>query len=151
MTKPMKELLLREFAQGISAVAKRRNIHIDSMALLGFLYKNISICKRYKRPNDKLYIGYDGILLYNCKELANIPEEARKLANYNIACGIRYRPHNEKPEPPKLFVEFQVLKPYLSTVIRAFTGVHKLSNTLCTMYTNLEGTERSLFTTFICR
>ena len=151
MTKPMKELLLREIAQGISAVAKRHNIHIDSMALLGFLYKNISICKRYKRPNDKLYIGYDGMLLYNCKELANIPEEVEQFANYEITCVIKYHPYKGKYKPPKLFVEFQVLKPYLSTVIRAFTGVHKLSNTLCTMYTNLEGTERSLFTTFICR
>lgn len=41
MTKPMKELLLREFAQGISAVAKRHDVHIDPMALQCFLYKHI--------------------------------------------------------------------------------------------------------------
>lgn len=151
MTQLMKELLLREIARGIAAVAKRHDIYIDPIALLGFLYKNISLCKLYKRPNDKLYIGYDGMLLYKLKELAKTPEEAEKLTNYNIACEINYRPHNKKPKPPKLVVEFQFLNPSISTITRAFNGSHKLSNTFCTMYTNIDGTERSLFTSFICR
>lgn len=140
MTKPMKELLLREFAQGISAVAKRHNIHIDSMALLGFLYKNIGVCNGYGRSSDKLFINYDGMMLYNFTE-----EEAEQFANYEITCVIKYHPYKGKYKPPKLFVEFQSLDPYRV----AFKGWHKLSNTLCTMYTNLDGTERSLFITFV--
>lgn len=145
MTPTMKELLLREIARGISAVAKRRNILIDPTDLQCFLYKNISKCKCYGRSSVKLHIGYDEMILYNCKEIAKTPEEAKKLANYTVLCGIKYHPYKEKYKRPKLVVEFQLLKPYT----RAFNGSHKLSNTLCTMYTNLDATKRSLFNIFI--
>lgn len=147
MTHTMKELLLREFAQGIAAVAKRRNIHIDPTDLQCFLYKNISKCKSYGRSSVKFHIGYDGLILYNCKEIAKTPEEAEKLSNYNILCNIKYRPDKERYKQPTLVVEFQERQPYV--YIRAFYGVNKLSNTLCTMYTNLAGTKRSLFNIFI--
>lgn len=145
MTRPMKELLLREFAQGISAVAKRHDIHIDPMDLQCFLYKNISKCKSYGGSSDKLHISYNTIMLYNYKEIAKTPEEANKLSNYNILCGIKYHPDDKRYKQPKLFVEFQLVNPY----IRAFNGVHSLSNTLCAMYTNIKGTKRSLFNIFI--
>lgn len=147
MTQPMKELLLREFARGISAVAKRRNIPIDPMDLQCFLYKNISKCKCYGRSSVKFHIGYDGLILYNFKEIAKTPEEANKLAKYNVLCNIKYQPDRERYKQPKLVVEFQERQPYVD--IRAFYGVHSLSDTLCTMYTNLEGTKRSLFNIFI--
>ena len=145
MTHTMKELLLREFAQGISVVAKRHDIHIDPIALQYYMYKNIIMCKHYGESSDKLHIGYNGMILYKLKELAKTPKEAKKLSNYNILCGIKYCPDDKRYKHPKLFVEFQLLKPY----IRAFNGVHKLSNTLCTMYTNIEDLKRSLFDTFI--
>ena len=147
MTRPMKELLLREFAKGISAVAKRHDIHIDPLALQYYMYKNIIICKRYGGSNGKLHIGYDGLILYNCKEAAKTPAEAEKLSNYNVLCNIKYHPYKEKYKQYKLVVEFQARQPYVYT--RAFYGVHKLSNTLCTIYTNLDVTKRSLFNIFI--
>lgn len=145
MTKPMKELLLREFAQGISAVAKRRDVHIDPMALQCFLYKHIGVCNGYGRSSDKLFINYDGMMLYNITEIAKTPEEAEQFANYEITCVIKYHPYKGKYKPPKLFVEFQSLDPYRV----AFKGWHKLSNTLCTMYRNLDVKKRSLFITFV--
>ena len=145
MTKPMKELLLREIAQGISAVAKRHDIHIDPIALQYYMYKNICICKRYGGFSGKLYIGYNGMILYKCKELAKTPEDAKKLSNYHIQCGINCRPSKGNYKQHKLFVEFQLLNPYK----RAFNGVHKLSNILCDVYTNTEGIKRSLFNIFI--
>lgn len=145
MTKLMKELLLREFAQGISAVAKRHDIHIDPMALKGLLYKHVGVCKRDGGSSVKLYIGYSEVLLYNFKEIAKTPEEAKQFANYNIHCFIKYRPYRGQYKPPKLLVEFQLLDPYMI----AFIGSHKLSDTLCTMYRNVNVRKRSLFTTFI--
>ena len=145
MTRPMKELLLREFAKGISAVAKRHDIHIDPLALQYYMYKNIIICKRYGGSNGKLHIGYNGMILYKLNEIAKTPEEARKLANYNILCSINYRLSRGNCKQHKLVVEFRLLHPY----IRAFNGVHKLSNTLCDTYTDIEGIKRSLFSIFM--
>ena len=145
MTKLMKELLLREFAQGISAVAKRHDVHIDPMALQCFLYKHVGVCKCDGGSSDLLFINYDGMILSNFKAITKTHEEAEQFTYYDIYCVIKYNPYKGKYRPPKLFVEFEFLKPYRV----AFNGWHKLSNTLCTMYRNLDVKKRSLFITFV--
>ena len=147
MTQPMKELLLREFARGISAVAKRRNIPIDPMDLQCFLYKNISKCKCYGRSSVKFHIGYDGLILYNFKEIAKTPEEANNLQNIMYCVTLNTSRTGRGINNPSLLWSFRNANHMLD--IRAFYGVHSLSDTLCTMYTNLEGTKRSLFNIFI--
>lgn len=145
MTKPMKELLLREIAQGISAVAKRHDVHIDPMALQGFLYKHIGVCNRDGGSSDKMFLNYDGVMLYKFTEIAKTPDEAEQLAHYAVHCVITYNLYEEQYSPPKLFVKFKSLDPYRV----AFRGWHKLSNTLCTMYANLDVRKRSLFDMFV--